>query len=306
LNSFLYYTKKKNEFEEALKLEKLREEVNDNRKLSTYNSIEAPKLDKKKSVRLNSEDYDDQTDLLDSDEHIKVSRTFKEELKPNKTAFQKFNKNEQDIIIDKGIAKTVIVSQGLQLILIDDHANTYYPFISFVVQDLVITDENINHNQKVINSTTTIKVLTYNFIAGIWEPLIEKSSIIIEVVKDMADEKVHCTTININFPLPVNKPNAAFNINISDLSISFLYSTMNSWIDKYFKLKNNYAEEVKKLIQNDKNMNITNHTVYNFTGRPMRLYKLFKNNKMNFSDDVKKLGDIAESNYNILIIRPIL
>lgn len=50
---------------------------------------------------------------------------------------------------------------------------------------------------------------------------------------------------------------------------------MNSWIEKYMKLKNNYQEEIKKLI-NDKNRVISNHKILNYTGRNLIIYRLDK------------------------------
>jgi hypothetical protein len=47
---------------------------------------------------------------------------------------------------------------------------------------------------------------------------------------------------------------------------------MNSWIDKYWKLKSNYKEEVKKLIQNENDMKISNHTVFNYSGKNLTIY----------------------------------
>lgn len=70
--------------------------------------------------------------------------------------------------------------------------------------------------------------------------------------------------------------NSVMNINISDLTICFLYETLNSWMDKYYKLKNNYHEEIKKIF-NDKNKIISNHRIINYTGRNMILYRVQKN-----------------------------
>lgn len=75
-----------------------------------------------------------------------------------------------------------------------------------------------------------------------------------------------------------------------------MYSTLKSWIDKYYKLQANYSEGVKNIVDNYVDMNITNHTVYNYTGRHIKLFKIYKNEKNQFSSEgVKKLSDIPES-----------
>jgi hypothetical protein len=211
---------------------------------------------------------------------------------PKESSFQKFK--PKDVIVDKGMGKFNISSQGLQLILIDDHSNTFYPFLSVVLQDAQMCTEYLNQNQSIMNAGILFKVLVYNYIAGVWEPLVEKTGLNIEVTTDTADEKVHSTSINLHFPVPENKPYMGFNINISDMMISFLYSTMNSWIDKYFKLTNNYTEEIKKLNVN-KGMNITNHKIFNFTGRSMKISKIYKVSRNKFSETSKFLSEIPEN-----------
>jgi hypothetical protein len=64
-----------------------------------------------------------------------------------------------------------------------------------------------------------IKVITYNYLAGVWEPIIEKTSIGVEIVQDNADEKYTSNTYNITVSTNKDKPYSAFNINISDLTV---------------------------------------------------------------------------------------
>lgn len=64
-----------------------------------------------------------------------------------------------------------------------------------------------------------IKVITYNYRAGVWEPIIEKTSIGLEIVQDHTDDKFTSSTYNITISNNSEKPQSAFNINISDLTV---------------------------------------------------------------------------------------
>lgn len=230
---FLNYTKIKN-----LKLlEKesgLNQDVNINKSLSSLSITEnnkSPLINtknpfvkkdsikfKRNTLQINENDQIEQdldTDLVETDDRPNISN-LATKIKTN--AFIKYK--PKDIIIDKGISKTCIVSQGLQLVLIDDHANTYYPFLSVVVQHLNIQNDNLNFKQSQISGSTQVKVYTYNYIAGVWEPFIEKTHIDIEAINDYNDDRVKTSSIIINIPVPVDKPNSAFNINLSDLTVN--------------------------------------------------------------------------------------
>lgn len=298
------YSKRKDECDKLDQIEKNNEVENRRpKKFSYLKEINSEQNDEERKLMMNLGHEDlCETDLPNCDEFTSTNNRInlqdRSSIIPKESAFQKFK--PKDIIVDKGMGVITIVSQGLQLILIDDHSNTYYPFLSIVIQEMQLTNENLNFNQSIMNIGTIMKVLVYNYIAGVWEPLIEKTQINIEVTKDNSDDKVHSTSVNIHLPVPENKPLLAFNLNISDMTISFLYCTMNSWIDKYFKLKNNYSEEIKKLLEKDKSMTITNHTVFNYTGRPMKIYRFYKNssrgqNSNNFNGEYKKLSEVSEN-----------
>ena len=86
---------------------------------------------------------------------------------------------------------------GFKLILIDDHSNTFYPFLNFSIDTLeinnisnsivknrnsIININNLfeNNDKQVLNELKgeiCLKLLTYNYIAGEWEPLLEKCEI---------------------------------------------------------------------------------------------------------------------------------
>jgi hypothetical protein len=212
------------------------------------------------------------------------------------------SKFSEDIMIDKGMGIMSFESSGIQIILIDDHANTYYPFLSIILQEIKVTDEHVSFTQNEISGGLLFKIVTYNYFAGIWEPFIEKSLITFGVLNERSDSTLHYRTVSVNVHQQ-GQQKGAMNINISDINITFLYSTLNSWMEKYFKLKSNYTEEVKKMIQmhSEKNMTITNHTVVNLTGRNLILHRanvkkqIFRSSKMNRKSQINS-KDLSSNN----------
>ena len=77
---------------------------------------------------------------------------------------------------------------------------------------------------------------------------------------------------------------------------------MNSWIDKYWKLKANYREEINKIIKNEKDMKISNHTLFNYTGKNLVIYKILQDERIKSNKNIqklfKKLYVVPQSNLN--------
>lgn len=48
-------------------------------------------------------------------------------------------------------------------------------------------------------------------------------------------------------------------------------------------------------------MKISNHVVYNFTGRKMKLFRLFKSHKVNVLDDIKLLDYLKNGKLTLII-----
>ena len=67
---------------------------------------------------------------------------------------------------------------------------------------------------------------------------------------------------------------------------------MYSWFEKYSILNSNYSEEIKNILKDEETMKISNHVVYNFTGRKMKLFRLFKSHRNNVPDDIKLLDHL--------------
>ena len=221
------------------------------------------------------------------------------------------------------------LSKGLKLILIDDHSDTLYPFIDFSIKKLelkYISQPPIKNNRnsvkdlmicpdkkRILNELKgeiSFKIFTYNYIAGEWEPLLElcelefnqiaktenKSNIYIATKKTGKKEKIP----DINF-------------NISDLTIIFLYTTLNKWFDKYMTMQKDY-NEIKKY-KYLKNMSIINHTIYNYSGKELNIHiktenkniqNLKNESTIRYDDFFNKINYIVDNkiNYKIKTILP--
>ena len=222
--------------------------------------------------------------------HIKKEKDSEKVIKfQSGNSLKKLNKNNS-IYGDNYIRFSL---EELKIVLIDDHSNTFSPFIDISIENFKINyisyktiknnigsniNINININNLVENNKKQIlnelkgkiflKILIYNYIAGEWEPLLEKCEIEFNSKKKSENKnKIFISTKNIE---DKNKM-TDININLSDLTIIFLYTTLIKWFDKYNTLQKDYSE-IKKY-NYLKNMPIINHTIYNYSGRELNIYQ---------------------------------
>ena len=124
-----------------------------------------------------------------------------------------------DHLIDTGVSKFNINFKDLHIILIDDQANTYYPFLSLFFSEINFSNSYQIEKKNGIFLSTYFKVIIYNYFASKCEALIKKSIFQIEILTDYLEENEISRTINISLPTPKNNHYSAFNINISDISV---------------------------------------------------------------------------------------
>jgi len=101
--------------------------------------------------------------------------------------------------------------------LIDDHSNTLYPFLSILIQKLNMCQDCRTHRHSSILLTFLFKLITYNYFAAVWEPLIEKSTLILDYEKTTEGNIINK---KLNFNISEYKQTIT-NINISDLTVIF-------------------------------------------------------------------------------------
>lgn len=64
--------------------------------------------------------------------------------------------------------------------------------------------------------TVVCKIATYNYLAGVWEPFVEKTNIQLEVVSDNSEPR---SSRQVGINIMEYKPKQGMNINISDLTV---------------------------------------------------------------------------------------
>ena len=142
----------------------------------------------------------------------------------------------------------IITLKSINLTLIDDSKGSYQPFLNFVL-------ENFSLNFNPDNSFTSkfhFRLSSYNYIACVWEPAIEKN-----LIKSNGQYNNNIYEINIGID--------CLQINLSDMNISFTLIIFNDWLTKLeienTLISNNTDNEEKKYIPK-----IINNQIINYTG----------------------------------------
>jgi hypothetical protein len=124
------------------------------------------------------------------------------------------------IIVNNNEFYTLMKFQKIEIMMIDDHADHYYPFFFMKFKNLKIENiANLNKSDYIINSQMKFK--TFNYIANLWEPLLEKTfmflhySYLKQAKEEIDNEKAE---IILTFMNGENK--AKLDLNISDLAVN--------------------------------------------------------------------------------------
>ena len=192
---------------------------------------------------------------------------------------------------------------GFDIVLIDNQENSFFPFIHLNIPKLEYETRIKNDSSK--NKTKMFfqfHIMLYNYISGIWEPLIENTNCHLLIKNNLKnkDQIINKYRLQIN-KIENNKNNdeidknkkssdinnkneKSLNINISNLTISCLYPIFIRWSESYKRLneqKNRNKEEEKKNEEKEKKekkMKISNHILYNYTGKQIILENNIEDN----------------------------
>ena len=217
--------------------------------------------------------------------------------------------------IDKGLTFIKVNMSSFKIVLIDNMSSIYYPFISFVLSNFSYIKEDITYKSSLTESKFIIEIYTYNHVAAIWEPIIEKVKLEYYSSVDLIDIKNN--TIDNNKKVKNNnnesstitkytkheiiippvysietkntifnnknnfnsskqlEVNNTLNINISDIAITVISTSLINWIKKFLKYNDNYSETVKELNQIAENEITSNHRIINLTGNEIELCRVF-------------------------------
>ena len=158
-------------------------------------------------------------------------------------------------------ALSVTMDQGLNVVLINDEADTCYPFVSLVIYNILARCDFTKEINS-IDAQTNIKLSTYNTLVSCWEPFVEEIGLKIKYEYDIINDKMK---VDIN-----DLSNLMNNINVSDMAIEFLYLNMTKWTTYCSSISSSQlmaASSIAKSAQKS----ISNHRVYNYTGSPLTL-----------------------------------
>ena len=145
--------------------------------------------------------------------------------------------------------------------LIDNSTGNYFPFINLLLNEILI-----KYNKKMLDTSLDLILYSYNYIARVWEPTIEKVPIKFKYLEQDDATKSHRFIFDIEQIL----------VNLSDMSISFALVSLNNWIRNYILAQKAFRESNMTIIGNNliefqsESLNnitkITNNRVINYTG----------------------------------------
>jgi hypothetical protein len=157
--------------------------------------------------------------------------------------------------------------EKMDITLIDNSKGSYHPFMNMICNKIYLI---LNPN-KSIESSFDFALFSYNYIACIWEPTIEKTTIKFTNIYI----KEH-TGINNKVKIELNN----ISINLSDMAISFTLLTFNNWLKKLQQKQKKFEEDEELISKNiittkqeePKNISkITNNQIINYTGVDLKI-----------------------------------
>jgi len=166
--------------------------------------------------------------------------------------------------------------EKLDISLIDNSKGSYHPFMNFIFDKMLI----VLNPDNTLESSFNFVLFSYNYIACIWEPTIDKTTI---KFSNILKKEVLGTNNKLKIDLN------SISINLSDMAISFTLLTFNNWLNKLEQKRKKIEEELEKNSENNiilktdepKNISkVTNNQVINYTGIELDIIHNDKKNKL--------------------------
>ena len=157
--------------------------------------------------------------------------------------------------------------EKMDITLIDNSKGSYHPFMNIICNKIYLI---LNPNNSIESSFDFI-LFSYNYIACIWEPTIEKTTI--KLTNFYIKEN---SGINNKVKIELNN----ISINLSDMAISFTLLTFNNWLKKLQQKQKKFEEDEELISKNNvitkqeepKNISkITNNQIINYTGVELKI-----------------------------------
>ena len=148
--------------------------------------------------------------------------------------------------------------EKFDLTFIDNSKGSYQPFMNMINNKIYL----VFNPDKSLEASFSFLLFSYNYLACIWEPTIEKT-----MIKFTSSYSKKGIDINNNMGLEINN----IDINLSDMAISFTLMSLNNWIEKFIEEEKKFKNKKINAKYESKNENkeiskITNNKVINYTG----------------------------------------
>ena len=168
--------------------------------------------------------------------------------------------------------------KGFNFILIDNYSNNYQQFLNLKLSNI----SSFYNEKKSLNSSVNISLSIYNYIASVWEPIIENS-----YIKSAFLQKLDNNSIANSIKIEIYQ----LFVNISDMLIGSFVLSLNN-LKKVLGSKKtiiqNYEENISsssysysvnsaisfssiKNMQIKPEKKITNHKILNYTGKDLKI-----------------------------------
>ena len=204
--------------------------------------------------------------------NIAYLKEYKDQLIKNENKVE-YHGNNQDKLLSLNYNL-----KRLDFILIDNYSNICHPFINLKLNNI----SSFVNEEKPINSSVYVTLLTYNYISCIWEPIIENSCISCLLIR-----KKGSTSMINSIKIKIYK----LLLNISDMLISSTVLSLNN-LKKALEENKNVAKKSEKDLSQSKvslsmisavssisNKDIdllpqkiqTNNKVINYTGKSLKI-----------------------------------
>lgn len=199
-----------------------------------------------------------------------------------KSHLEENNENNENTAIVLCVYKV----EGFNLFLIDNNENTYFPFLGIQLSKVEYRSNSLGDQQSTSRLSITFLLLTYNYIAGLWEPLIELGEFEANMNSSIVEGKAKNNDCMIRID-PLG--DSVLNVNISDLTLIFLFSIYERWMQMYSDLENKYETVIAAFDSQIKKMRVSNQTIFNYTGRKIFIFR---------EEDESKAGTFAINDPN--------
>lgn len=115
---------------------------------------------------------------------------------------------------------TIMKFKKIEVMLIDDHSDHYYPFFLMKFKNInIINNSQMNKTDYLVD--TEIKLKTFNYIANLWEPLLEMTFLQIKYIYSKQVNVIDKEKIDLILAFMNGEKQAKLDLNISDLTVKF-------------------------------------------------------------------------------------